>query len=303
MDWLLLLIFAYLFIAVAFLIDKFIVTKVIPEPAFYTVVISTMGLSAFVLTPWGLSWPSLYPAAKAALAGGSFTLAVFFLYHAMRSGEASRVVTLVGALGAVTTFVLSFLFLDQRLGLFQNIAFGLLILGGVLVTFETKRADQAQSWIWQGLTAALLFGISYTAIQSTYDSLGFSSGFIWSRVFAFLFALMFLIPKNNRGLIKKNLAGQSNLRQGKNQLLVLSSQVLNGVGFIILNYVVFLASAAIVLAAQGLQYVFVLILTLVLGRKLPGIFKEKYSAGILAQKVFAILLIAVGLVFLSITPV
>src|SRR3989344_2138653 len=303
MDWIFFLIIAYFLIAIAVLVDKFILTKTVLPPVFYTVLISTLGLVVIVLAPFGFVFElDFYQLSKPALAGASFTLALFFLYYSLRLSEASRVFSFIGALSAFTTFFFSYLFLDQRLGLFQDIAFLFLVIGGILITLESRKEGRLRSWIWHGLTAAVLFGISYTAAQAAFDSQGFISGFIWLRVFAFLTALLFLLTKSNRQKIKDALKVKNGVKKGSNQLLIIGGQTLNGIGFVLLNYIISLDSAAIVLASQGLQYVFLLIFTLILSKKFPQIIKEKYTPNVLAQKIFAVLLIAIGLVFLTISP-
>ena len=60
-----------------------------------------------------------------------------------------------------------------------------------------------------------------------------------------------------------------------------------------------LAYIAIINALQGVQYVFLLILTVLLSLKFPQIIKEEISGKILLQKISAILLIGAGLALIA----
>ena len=60
-----------------------------------------------------------------------------------------------------------------------------------------------------------------------------------------------------------------------------------------------IAYVAIISALSGTQYVFLLLLSLILSLKFPKAFKEKLSKKVIRQKVFAIALIVVGLALLA----
>jgi len=109
-----------------------------------------------------------------------------------------------------------------------------------------------------------------------------------------------LLPKNNYLAVKEGLSAKTPIRKRTNQLALLGGQVCTGFGFFLLNYAISLASASIILAAQGLQYAFVLIFAVALSKKFPEVLKEKMTLKILAQKIFAISLIGVGLIILTV---
>jgi len=297
----LLLVFAYFLIAIASLADKFLLTKAVPEPVVYTILISTFGLVAIILAPFGFTVPSYQELLIVALAGSTFTFALFFLYTSLRDGEASRVLTFIGALTAFLTYVFSFLFLGERLSANQIFAFALLLVGGAIIILDKSRKKRIGRWIIFGISSAFLFAVSYTAARYAYSSQGFITGFVWLRIFAFLTAVLFLLNPGNRRQLVRSLHVKSGIQKKSNQVILVGAQLLNGIGFLILNYLISLISAAIVLASQGLQYVFVLVFTVILSRKLPHVLNEKYSPAILLQKLFAIILIAGGLALLTYT--
>ena len=62
----------------------------------------------------------------------------------------------------------------------------------------------------------------------------------------------------------------------------------------------FLGSVALVNAAQGVQYALLLIISTVLALISPKLLKETFSWRIFLQKLFAVLVIGVGLYFIMI---
>ena len=301
MNWILILVIAYFLIAIASLVDKFLLTKAIPEPVVYLMIVSTIGLLAVLLAPFGFFIPSIQILAISAIAGGGYTLSIFFLYKALRKNEASRIFTFVGALVAVFTFILSFLFLDERLGYWHVLAFIILLFGGALVSLEFNiEKNKKSGGFGLALIAAFIFAISYTATKYTYSAQVFVSGFVWIRIFAFVAALLFLFSSKNRELIKKGLSKKSGISKKKNQIILAGGQVAVGIGFLLLNYVISLTSASIVLAAQGLQYAFLLIFSIIISIKFPKFIKEEFGPKILTQKISGVLLIAIGLIILAV---
>jgi hypothetical protein len=84
--------------------------------------------------------------------------------------------------------------------------------------------------------------------------------------------------------------------------LFLSNQVIGAVSNILQNWVIAIVPfyyVAMVQALQGMQYAFLLILTILISLKFPKFLKEEISKGILFQKIVAILLIGAGLAFLT----
>ncbi|MBX4191713.1 MAG: hypothetical protein KW804_02865, partial [Candidatus Doudnabacteria bacterium] len=84
----------------------------------------------------------------------------------------------------------------------------------------------------------------------------------------------------------------------KNVALYYSSRATGTVGGFLQNYAVSLGSVSVVNALQGVQFVFLLILTSLLSIYFPKVLKEKISAEILTLKVTAIALISCGLYLL-----
>ncbi len=305
MSLLILLLVAYFLISLSALFDKFLLTKAVTHPAAYAVLISTIGLTAILFIPVGYFLPEhafFVPESFALginiLSGASYTLAVYFLYKALLKNDASRVFPFVGALTAIGTFLLSYFFLGERLELQRISAFFVLLLGGLLVSINLNKHNFSSLFskgFGSATFAGLIFAISYTAAKFTYDGQGFVSGFIWIRISAFIACLVFLLFAVNRKAVSQMLNSPSGIKKRSTQLVLLFGQISTGVGFLLMNYAISIASASIVLAAQGLQYAYLLLMVILLSKKFPSILTEKLTFSALLQKVIAVILISIGL--------
>lgn len=292
--WLLIVVSAYFLNAVAAVVDKFLIAKKIPNPAVYTFFIAALGLLGLVLIPWGFYWPGVLQFLVALLAGLTFTFALLYLFKALSLNEASRITPFIGGLSPIFVLIFSFLFLTERLGPNQLLAFFLIVAGSIVITWEkTQRKGLIKGFAF-AVFSALLFGISYTLTKYVYNHQAFISGFVWMRMAAFLGALLLLFCAANRQAIRERLRG-SDVKVGG---LFLFGQASGALSFILVNYAISLANVSLVNALQGLQYVFLLLMVLILAKWRPRILEEKLKGRILIQKVAAILLIVAGLALL-----
>jgi len=74
---------------------------------------------------------------------------------------------------------------------------------------------------------------------------------------------------------------------------------LGATGAMLQNYAVAIGSVSLVTSLQGLQYVFLLVLTLFGTLLFPRVIKENISWRILSRKVIAIIFIVIGLYFIA----
>lgn len=298
MPWFLIAISGYFLNAVVNVADKFLLgQRPTTKPPVYTFYIGILSIFALVLTPFGLSWPGINQFLIALVAGVLFLLFLLTLFQALDVNEASRVFPVVGGVTPILVLILALVFLGERLSWLQILAFSLLILGGVLIALKKS---QAKTGLIKGLKfiiLAILFGASSLVLTKyVFTQQGFISGFIWTRVGSFLTALSFLILPNLRQSIFE--AG----RQAKSgiSLLLVSNKALAGVASVLINFSISLGSVSLINAMQGIQYAFLLVLTLILSKKFPQILQEKITKSILIQKILAILLIGAGLVILAV---
>lgn len=306
MSWILIAILSYLILAVVFLIDKYLLTRLIPNPKVYVFYIGVLGILILFLIPLvGFSIPEPFQVFLALLSGAVFIYSIFWFYKGLRLFEASRIVPAIGGIIPLFTFGLIYIFsFGKETLLFpESIAFVLLILGSVLIVFEKEKFINFKS-LPICILAAFFFSLSFVLAKYVYMEQSFWSGYIWIRIGGFLMAICFLLFSKE---VKKEIFKKRIKFPRKTAGIFISNQAM-GVGANILqNWAIALAPlacVAIINALQGIQYVFLLFLTVFLSLARPlwakrvGL-REEISKKLFFQKLFAILLIGVGLVILA----
>jgi len=297
--WLFFIILAYFLLALASLIDRYLLAGPLPKPKVYAFFVNILGFLALLLLPF-LPFPDLNQVLLSLLAGAVWTLAVFVLYLAIFKSEVSRVMPAIGALLPIFSLAISFLFLAKKIEISLNylLALFLLILGGVLITLERRKKSISLKNLSLSALAALVFGLGFFLAKLVYLNQSFVSGFAWMRIGGALAALLFLFSSETRQavFVQKTAA--------KKQALfpLILGQAFGGLGFILQSYSVSLAKIeeiALINALEGIRYVFLLLFISILGRKLPSLLKEKLAKRILGQKILATLIIVAGLALLA----
>lgn len=304
MNWLLIAILAHFITASVFVTDKFLLSRTALRSesyAFYIGILS--GFLSLVLIPFGFSIIPLGQVCFSFAAGISFVLAILFFYKSVRMGEVSRIVPIIGGAVPIFTFVLTYLFLDERLNSNQIIAFSLLVLGGIIIAWPRKEIKLLSGEkkpplikrLPRALLAAFFFAASYVLTKFIFTELAFVNGFIWIRLGGVLGAFLLLIIPNIRQAIFKT----SKSIKLKTSGLLVSNKLLSASAFLILNYAIYLGSVTLVNSLQGVQYLFLLIIALVLSKKFPYILKEQIGRGVILKRAVAILFICLGLGILA----
>lgn len=303
MTWVLIVIIAHFFSAGVFIIDRYLLKRGFPHPLSYAFYNGILSVFTILLAPFGFSIPSFHQIIIALATGTIWLLAAIIFYLALYRGEASRVVPTVGGFIPLFTLALSFMLLGERLSAKELIAFCLLVSGGVLLSLlviETKSlANSRKIYLTRAfmpaLGAALAFAIYFVMTKSVFLHQNFISGLIWIRMGAVLGALFLLIPSSFRQIIFKKRETIKIRALG----LFFSARGLGIISGLLIYWAIFLGSVTIVNALQGTQYLFLLLLAFLLFRKIPSL-KEQFGKRALVQKIFAIILICLGLAILII---
>jgi len=297
MTWLFVALAAYFLISLNLTLDKVILKNAIPHPVAYCFYMGLLSIFGLVFLPFGtlsLDWNNII---TGIVVGAVFLGALFVMYKAVFAHEASRVGPIIGAVTPIFVSLFSFLFLDEVLGWRELVAFLLLVAGGILISVDLNGIDKSQKRktalriLGISIFSALVFGIYYVLLKHVYDQGTFVSGFCWTRVGSFLASFLFLIPGRNRRLI---FGGTKTLKLNSG-VLVLFNKTLSGIAFALLNYAIAIGSVTLVNAMQGLQYVFLLIIVAFLSKEYPKILAEQIHKKALTQKIFAIIIIGLGL--------
>lgn len=312
MAWFFVALFAYFLLAIANLIDKFLVEKVVGSARAYTFIACAMGSLVFLLAPWFLTWPGISFFIFDLVLGLLFALALLFLYAALRRGEASRSLVIIGGSTPIFSLPLAFLVLGEQFTRNQVLAIVFLLLGLLIIVFLSGqrssfweklfksldlRRNAPLSSIFLSLSAGLFYALFFVGSKIAYQAQPFFSAFLWTRLGALLAASFILISPRARREIKALFTRHPNRK--RNQSLVFGNQVLGAGGFVLQNYAIYLGPVAIVNALQGVQYAWIIVLGAIVSFFYPKTLKEDISTRVLIQKGAAILVISIGLYFLS----
>ncbi len=293
--WILYAIIAYILFALNGIADKFLLTHVERHPIVFVFYTSITGPFLFLLAPFGLQWLSFSTLIVAIFGGASFAIGLYFLYSATQKTSVSRILPIQGGMIPLFTLVLAYFLLNERLNLIQNIAFLLLVSGAVLMSFKRDNSGWHSKALTEAVIAALLFAISLVLTKFIYIQSNFISGIVWTRLGFFLVAVGILLSKTWRGYI----FAAPGKAKAKNIALYYAARLNGGLAGLLQNYAISIGSVTIVNALQGVQFTFLLAMTVILSTYFPNVLKEKITGTILIQKFIAIILITSGLVMLT----
>ncbi len=294
--WILYAIIAYILFSLNGIADKFLLTHVERHPIVFVFYTSVTTPFVFLLAPFGLRMLSLPDLAVAITAGIAFAVGLYYLYSATQKTSVSRILPIQGGLVPVFTLVLAFFLLNERLSLMQDTAFLLLVSGAVLMSLKREDGGWIAKALKEAVIGALLFALSLVLTKYVYDHSNFISGIIWTRVGFFLVAMSILISKKWR----QEIFQAPGKAKAKNIALYYGARINGGIAGLLQNYAISLGSVTIVNALQGIQFAFLLGLTVLLSLYWPKVLKETIDRKILVQKFIAIILITGGLVLLTV---
>jgi uncharacterized membrane protein len=292
MTWLIISIIAYLLLGVGNLGDKLVVSRYLSSAKVYTIIVALMQAVVVVLFPFFVNWPGWKYLLIDFLAGAIFVLAIYYLYKALKEGETTRVVPTIDAFAPVVVFILSIFLFDGILHQKQFVAVILLLLGGLVIAYK-KGLQNKQVIKYIGISV-LAFAGSQLLSKIAFNQQEFLSAFILARIGGVLAVVPFLFKENIRKELKDNFS-QNN--QVANSKAVAIAQGCGGLGFFLQNYAISLGNVGVVIALQGIKYVFLFALVIFLGNKFVQI-KEDWSRNEMIQKVVGVLMVVCGLFLL-----
>ncbi|MFH1583351.1 MAG: EamA family transporter [Candidatus Falkowbacteria bacterium] len=315
--WIFVAVGAYFINAGVYIADKFLLSKKIHSSiayAFYVGVWSIFNVSLLYFWPWT---PTLREMTLDLLAGFLFLVTLVFWYKALHQSEASRVVPIVGALVPIFSFIFSFVFLGEILSQQQFLAFIILICGGVLISIKHTKVylykkvvnrfrevigdifgkvpagvQPTSRLLVNSVVAAIFFAVYYVLMKYIYAYQPFVGSFVYSRLGSFIGVLFMLFVPDWRRVIFKQ---QQGVKTPKNLFFFLTVRLLAAAAFIMINWAISLGSVAIVNALQGVQYLFLFVIIILISKKFPKMLNEQLGGGVLLQKLIGTVLVCLGL--------
>lgn len=286
---------AYLFNALSVLTNKFLLSKTIPDPAVYVFYISLVSFLAVLAIPF-THIPTIAIFNLASASTLLWTLGAYFMFKALKIGQVSRVIPIIGT--AIPIILLIFASGTNAVSVTEAQAVAVLTVGMVALTITDWRGKISREEIICEVLSAGSFALSYIILRQAYLQLDFFSVLVWSRMILLPLCILMLIVPTLRSKIVTSKGPKINFLS-KSGLVFLGGQFSGATSELLILFSISLANPALVNSLQGSQYIFLLIFALILGKKYPAIFGEKYTFLTFIPKIIGIALITLGLYLLS----
>lgn len=295
MSYLPITLLAYLLNSIAVTVDKFLLSKTIPDPLIYIFYFSLISFFVVFALPF-TNIPTARVFLEASISTIFWTLGAYLMFWALKSGQVQRVIPVIGTLTPLILLILSSQ--TDPLTSSQQVAIVLLISGLIFLTLGDWQGRLGLKEILLESFSALFFALSYLFLRLAFLKEDFLTVLVWSKPVLIPLAIFILIIPALRIKITQFTQNSSSAIKKSIPLFVFG-QISAGISEVLLAFSVSLTSPAIVNSLQGVKYVFLVILSLILGKKFPAIFKNSLSGRFFLSQILGIGLIGAGLYLLT----
>jgi drug/metabolite transporter (DMT)-like permease len=288
-------IIAHGLIGVSLIWDKVLLrrpeTTNLPSYVFWLGFISIFGL---LLIPFGFHIPDMSTSAIAFFAGLLHQVAIYFYYAALKGGEASQTLAIMGGFSPVATALIAIPLLRHPLGGKGTLlGFLLLVTGGFVMFFSEK--VNVKKVLLNVVLASCLFGLVNDLQKVAFEQTNFVSGYVLFTLGTFFGSLALLLrPSWRRQIIQ-----HSEDAEPRSRLWYFVNRFISGLGSFLTFYAISLTSPAIVSAITGLRYVIIFLGAYGITRMRPRWLSENFTGAVLVTKTVATCLVVAGLVLLG----
>ena len=253
--------------------------------------ISIFGLA---LAPFGFRAPDAPIAALAFGTGLLHMAAMFFYYGALKAGEASQTLAIMGGFSPVATALISIPLLRNPIGGRAVLGGFLLLVIGGFVMFVSEKTDIAKV-LPNTLLASASYGLVNVLQKLAFEKTNFVSGYVLFTLGTFAGALLLLLrPSWRRQIFKKHQRSEPH-----NWFWYFVNRFLNGLGSFLVFYAISLTRPALVDAVTGLRYVIIFGVSYGVTLLRPRWLREDFSGAVLFGKSAATALVVAGLVLVG----
>jgi uncharacterized membrane protein len=261
----------------------------------YVFWLGSMSVFGVILVPFGYNSPSFTVIWIAFVTGVVHLVGVFFYYSALKQGEASETLAVMGGFSPVATTAIGFGLLTKQMNGAQLLGFALMTSGGFVMFFSEKLP--LRKLLPAVLLAAGLLGLVNVLEKVVYDQTNFVTGYVWFTIGTFAAAVALLIRPSWRKQIFSE-SGQDNPR---NRFWYFVNRFASGVGSFLMFYAISLAHPSIVDAISGVRYVVIFLGALLLTEFRPDWLQENFRGWQLVTKTAATCLVVAGLVIVGLS--
>lgn len=284
-------IIAHFLIGFSLLWDKILLkqtnTESVVNFVFWMGAISIFGC---IVGIFGMRLPSPIMFLVALAAGILDLVGTYFYYKALKSGEASQTLAVMGGFTPLATALLSVPLLDNRALHGLTIwGFAFMVAGGFFMFFSER--INIRKLLPLVIMSSGCFGLSNVLQRMAFDALGFPTGFVFFSIGSFLCAASLLVRKKWRAEIFTG----SQEATPRSETGYFINRFLAGVGSFLIAYAISKAHPALVSAISGVRYATIFVGAYLLTKFKPQWLKEVYTGWALTAKTIATGLVIVGL--------
>jgi uncharacterized membrane protein len=252
-----------------------------------------MSIFGLFLIPFGYDSPSFKLMLIAFVAGVVHLVGVFFYYAALKQGEASESLAIMGGFSPVATAAIGFILLSKHMAVGQLLGFALMTAGGFVMFFSEKLP--LRKLLPPVLLASGLLGLVNVLEKIVYDQTNFVSGYVWFTIGTFIGAMGLLIRPSWR----RQIFSESGQDEPRNRFWYFVNRFVSGLGSFLIFYAISLTHPAVVDAISGVRYAVIFVAAWLLTRLKPQWLKEDFRGWQLWTKLTATALVVAGLVIVG----
>ncbi|MFH1511416.1 MAG: EamA family transporter [Candidatus Woesearchaeota archaeon] len=292
MNYVLLTIIGTTLLSIIYIIDKYVISSTSMKPWSFAILVSMLECSIFLAVPFfGLQVPDIRVIVFSLVVGASFILSVAAYGKAMLLDDASRVVPLL-QLSPIFVFMLSFIFLGERLALPVILGVFFLIVGAFVISTErTKGVFRLRPALYFAAMNSVVVAAATVCQKYLLSDMPPFDLLVWMRIGSLVPALLLLLVPTIR---RDTYSVWQSMRKPK-QLVFFSNEALTVIALIVIIQALSIAPASVISALWGFQLVTMFLFTILITVFLPKIISEDLSKKVLLQKGIAIAIMFVGL--------
>ncbi len=277
-------------IGISLIWDKVLLEKpATKDLANYVFLLGAMSILGVLLIPFGFRLPSAAMAGLGIGAGIVHLAANWFYYSALKLGEASETLAVMGGFAPLATALIAMPLLSEPFGEGGLPAFALMVAGG-FVMFAAEKLNWRKV-LPSVLISAFLFGITNDLQKVVFNNTGFVTGYVFFTMGTFLGSLGLLI----RPLWRRQIFLHSREAPPKSRFWYFLNRFISGVGSFLIFVAISRSNPSTVSAIAGVRYVIIFLGAYALATLKPVWLSEDFRRGMLIAKALATALIVAGL--------
>src|SRR6185437_6818120 len=219
----------------------------------YVFWLGAMSVFGVILVPFGYNSPPFHLMWIAFVAGVVHLIGVFFYYMALKRGEASETLAVMGGFSPVATAAIAFALLSKQMSGGQLLGFALMASGGFVMFLSEKLP--LKKLLPPVLLAAGMLGLVNVLEKVVYDQTNFVTGYVWFTIGTFLGAMALLIWPSWR----KQIFEEKDHDTPRNRFWYFVNRFVAGVGSFLVFFAISHAQPAIVDSISGVRYAIIFV--------------------------------------------